>query len=72
MAALAALTLALGATARGEATAQASGGGLSCGQSLGGPIFDTWTAMGGAGGPLGCPTAGEMASAASPQGARAR
>ncbi|MEO8927024.1 MAG: hypothetical protein ABI306_07655, partial [Caulobacteraceae bacterium] len=72
MAALAALALGVGFAAPTIAQAHASGGGLACGKALSGPIFDKWTAMGGAEGPLGCPTAEDLATSTSPQGSRAR
>lgn len=71
MAGLATLALTLGTAPSRGARAQPSPGGRACGQGLSGPIFEAWTAMGGADSPLGCPTAGEMATATSPQGARA-
>ncbi len=53
-------------------TAQASEGGVACGQVLSGPIMSKWGALGGAEGPLGCPVGRESASAVSPSGAAAR
>ncbi len=72
LAGLAAIALALAIVPPAVVLAQAPGGGLACGQTLGGPIFDKWTAMGGAPGPLGCPVAGEAATSTSPQGSKAR
>ena len=69
---LATIILALILATPGGVRAQTSSGGLACGQALSGPIFDKWSAMGGAQGPLGCPSAGEMATAASPLGSAAR
>jgi uncharacterized protein with LGFP repeats len=69
---VATIALALAVAYPGKARGQASAGGLACGQALSGPIFDRWTATGGARGPLGCPSAREMATAATPQGSNAR
>jgi len=69
---LATIILALTLATPGGVSAQTSSGGLACGQALSGPIFDKWSAMGGAQGPLGCPSAGEMATPASPLGSAAR
>jgi len=40
----------------------------ACGFALGGAIWDTWTALGGAAGSLGCPASAEGAAAPSPHG----
>ena len=72
LASLAAIALALAVAPPAVVLAQASGGGLACAHALGGPIFDKWTAMGGAPGPFGCPVAGEAATSTSPQGSKAR
>lgn len=68
---LAATTLALAMAAPTAGLARASDD-LACGQALSGPVFDKWTAMGGARGSLGCPVAGETATSTSPQGSKAR
>jgi hypothetical protein len=70
--ALATIAVALIFASPGNARAQESGGGLACGQALSGPILDKWMALGGARGPLGCPSARELATSTSPQGSKAR
>jgi hypothetical protein len=72
MVCLATIAAALSLGSPSGALAQTSGGGLACGQALSGPVFDKWTAMGGAQGSLGCPSAHEMATPSSPQGSNAR
>jgi hypothetical protein len=65
------LALAFTTLMAGGAAAQVAGAAAVCGQSLSAPVQAKWTMLGGPDG-LGCPTAVEMATAASPQGSAAR
>jgi hypothetical protein len=54
------------------AVAQTADVSSACGRQLSAPVLAKWTAMGGAGGVLGCPQTPEMPGSTSPVGTKAR